>query len=383
METGEKNMLKYEGRGNEEKSILSKRYKISYMDSGKDALVPKPRMGRARHNNCQPLEREGINSTSSSSFKRLLTFKNFESTKRETQIFFRGFDELSEGHQRLWRVIDTGTRRWLCCCVMRERLDATADSYSNSKDKSELKKIKIELETKLARAKIDAAKDAKQLEALKVSHAITIGQLQVEAGAKPEEMAEECDRLRCHLMSKGYPDEETVIGNKGDDTEHLEGETEQARREINLSIKVLETELAKEKKMSTSLLSSQEELQFWVLDSLIVVLVVSAGGGRIMTLGTPRRVGYDVVIECVWFGVIPEARWVRRQVLEFLGFIGFVIIELQLGFWVLLGRLGNRCRSLRTPLAVSRFLGLGTPFLASSGIEHYNSIIDLVGDRVE
>ncbi|KAF6155048.1 hypothetical protein GIB67_035795 [Kingdonia uniflora] len=43
--------------------------------------------------------------------------------------------------------------------------------------KSELKKEKIELEKKLARARTDALKEAKQLDILKVSHVVAIGQL--------------------------------------------------------------------------------------------------------------------------------------------------------------------------------------------------------------
>ncbi|KAF6139893.1 hypothetical protein GIB67_009740, partial [Kingdonia uniflora] len=44
----------------------------------------------------------------------------------------RGFDkELSEGDKRLKRIIDYGSRRWLYSSVVREKLNATADSYSD------------------------------------------------------------------------------------------------------------------------------------------------------------------------------------------------------------------------------------------------------------
>ncbi|KAF6165417.1 hypothetical protein GIB67_017899 [Kingdonia uniflora] len=70
---------------------------------------------------------------------------------------------------------------------------------------SELKKAKSELEKNLARAKTDSLKEVKQQ---KVAHAMAIGQLQVEAKANLDEMAEERDRLGHHLMLKGYSQEE-------------------------------------------------------------------------------------------------------------------------------------------------------------------------------
>ncbi|KAF6165932.1 hypothetical protein GIB67_012829 [Kingdonia uniflora] len=122
----------------------------------------------------------------------------------------------------------------------------------------ELKKAKNELEKNLARAKTDALKEVKQQ---KVTHAVAIGQLQVEAKATLDETAEECDRLSRHLMLKGYSQEEvnaikadtyaekeeegtevlgvvdnlngvspqTVFDNQGDDVELPEGGSEKCR----------------------------------------------------------------------------------------------------------------------------------------------------------
>ncbi|KAF6157076.1 hypothetical protein GIB67_041537 [Kingdonia uniflora] len=68
-------------------------------------------------------------------------------------------------------------------------------------EKSELKKVKSELEKDLAQAKTEAMKEVRKL---KATHAVAIGQLQVEAKANLDEIVEERDRLGCHLMLKGY-----------------------------------------------------------------------------------------------------------------------------------------------------------------------------------
>ncbi|KAF6161421.1 hypothetical protein GIB67_009300 [Kingdonia uniflora] len=103
--------------------------KTSDMDS-RNASVPKPRMGRARRNNCRPLEREILNSASTSSFKHFSTSKNLESTERETQKNCRGFSkDLSLGDQQSKRVASTESHRWRYNSVVREGLDATADSH--------------------------------------------------------------------------------------------------------------------------------------------------------------------------------------------------------------------------------------------------------------
>ncbi|KAF6161198.1 hypothetical protein GIB67_007839 [Kingdonia uniflora] len=161
-------------------------------------------------------------------------------------------------------------------------------------EKFELMKEKIELEKKLARVRTDALKKAEQLGALKSSHAVAISQLQVEARANLDKMVEERDRLRGHLMVKGYYEEEvnaikadtyveegddeevevvgvmdvldgvshqTVLDNQGDDTELPEGDNEKALREMSLKIKDLETGLAREIKISSALLSAQAKLQ--------------------------------------------------------------------------------------------------------------------------
>ncbi|KAF6136547.1 hypothetical protein GIB67_016003 [Kingdonia uniflora] len=78
---------------------------------------------------------------------------------------------------------------------------------SIEEERSELKKVNVELEKELARSRTDASKEVRQL---KASHAMAIGKLQVETKANLDEMVEECDRLGHHLMLKGYSEEEVV-----------------------------------------------------------------------------------------------------------------------------------------------------------------------------
>ncbi|KAF6150388.1 hypothetical protein GIB67_034087 [Kingdonia uniflora] len=163
-------------------------------------------------------------------------------------------------------------------------------------EKSELMKVKVELEKKATRAKADALKVAKKLEAMKASHVVAIGHLQAEATVNLEEVEAECERLGGHLMSNGYSEDEvdaikadtyveegddeevdevavgvvdgldgvscqTVLDNQGDDTELPEGENEKALREMSLRITDLETELARDREISTAMQFSQVELQ--------------------------------------------------------------------------------------------------------------------------
>ncbi|KAF6142201.1 hypothetical protein GIB67_037119 [Kingdonia uniflora] len=144
-------------------------------------------------------------------------------------------------------------------------------------EKSELKKVNIEPEKELARSRTDTLKKVKQL---KGSHAVVIGQLQVETKANLDEMVEERDRLGRHLMLKGHSEEDvdaikadtyaeeedeeeaeavrivdrldgvsrqTVLENQGDDVELPEGGSEKAVREMSLRIKDLESGLARER----------------------------------------------------------------------------------------------------------------------------------------
>ncbi|KAF6151149.1 hypothetical protein GIB67_002401 [Kingdonia uniflora] len=97
METGDKNRLKYEGRGNDGKAVSLKMYKTSDMDSGKDASVPKLRTDRARSNNCQ-----------------------------------QGFGKDSEGDQKSKRIAGIKSRRLLYSSVVGEGLGTTADSHSDT-----------------------------------------------------------------------------------------------------------------------------------------------------------------------------------------------------------------------------------------------------------
>ncbi|KAF6167600.1 hypothetical protein GIB67_031183 [Kingdonia uniflora] len=110
---------------------------------------------------------------------------------------------------------------------------------SIEEQEAEVKKVKSELEKNLAQAKTDALKEVNQL---KVAHAVAIGHLQVEAKANLGEMAEEHDRLGHHFMLKGYSQKEVV-------------------REMSLGINNQEPGLAKERETSKALLSAQAELQ--------------------------------------------------------------------------------------------------------------------------
>ncbi|KAF6168068.1 hypothetical protein GIB67_011453 [Kingdonia uniflora] len=52
-----------------------------------------------------------------------------------------------------------------------------------------------------------------------------------------------------------------------------------------------------------------------MLDSFYVVSVVRwlfRGRGGVVALGTPRWVGSDVCLMCLWFGVVPVSRWIGR-----------------------------------------------------------------------
>ncbi|KAF6140207.1 hypothetical protein GIB67_000255 [Kingdonia uniflora] len=172
----------------------------------------------------------------------------------------------------------------------RARLAILQGKEDTSQMESELKKAKSELEKILARAKADALKRVKQL---KAAHAVATSQLQVEAKANLDEMAEERDRLGLHLMMKGYSQEEvdaikantyteeeedeaevlgvvdgldgvfpqTVLDIQGDDAELPKGGSEKVVREMSFRINDLESGLAREKETSKSLLSAQAELQ--------------------------------------------------------------------------------------------------------------------------
>ncbi|KAF6148569.1 hypothetical protein GIB67_042528, partial [Kingdonia uniflora] len=166
-------------------------------------------------------------------------------------------------------------------------------------EKNELKKVNIELGKELARSRADTLKDVKQLRA---SHAVAIGQLQVEAKANLDEMAEKRDRLGLHLMLIGYSEEEvnaikvdiyveeedekeaevvgivdgldgvscqTVLDNQGDDVELTKDGSEKVVREVSLRINNLESGLARERETSKALISAQAELQVEEKDSEI------------------------------------------------------------------------------------------------------------------
>ncbi|KAF6157951.1 hypothetical protein GIB67_015267 [Kingdonia uniflora] len=96
-------------------------------------------------------------------------------------------------------------------------------------EKSKLIKVKVEHGKNVARVKADSLKEAKKLEALKASHTVMIGHLQAEARVNLEEMEAERERLGCHLMFKGYYEEEVdaikedTYVEEGDDEEVVVG----------------------------------------------------------------------------------------------------------------------------------------------------------------
>ncbi|KAF6171529.1 hypothetical protein GIB67_018053 [Kingdonia uniflora] len=121
-------MLKNEGSCNDGNVVLSKRYKAYHMESGKDASVLESMTVYVRSNKCQPHVRERINSSSLSPNNHFIT-KNLESTQRERRKI-RGINqELSIDNKRLKRAKGSGSRRWEYNCVVRGKLDSTADLH--------------------------------------------------------------------------------------------------------------------------------------------------------------------------------------------------------------------------------------------------------------
>ncbi|KAF6173834.1 hypothetical protein GIB67_039785 [Kingdonia uniflora] len=125
-----------------------------------------------------------------------------------------------------------------------------------------LKKANVELVKELARSRADALKEVRQL---KVSHAVAISQLPVETNANLDEMVEERDILRRHLMLNGYSEEEvdTIKANTYVE-EEIEEEAEAVGivdvRGMSLRINDLESGLSGERETSKSLLSAHAEL---------------------------------------------------------------------------------------------------------------------------
>ncbi|KAF6149216.1 hypothetical protein GIB67_026072 [Kingdonia uniflora] len=119
--------------------------------------------------------------------KRMRVEPSGESGEKVVEGRSASVDDLKEAEERGCSHLDKGM--WL----------------SIEEEKFELKKAKSELKKDLARAKTDVMKEVKQL---KASHVVAIGQLQVEAKANLDEIVVERDRLGCHLMLKGYSEEE-------------------------------------------------------------------------------------------------------------------------------------------------------------------------------
>ncbi|KAF6155979.1 hypothetical protein GIB67_039310 [Kingdonia uniflora] len=175
-------------------------------------------------------------------------------------------------------------------------VSGTTGSGKVAKDKRRRVKPSRESGEKVAEGRSATVDDLKVVEErvrLAVLHREEDTSNIVETKANLEEMVKEHDRLGCHLMLKGYSEEEvdaimadtyaeeedeeeaeavgiidgldgfsrqTVLDNQGDDVELPKGGSEKAIREISLRIKDLESGLARERKSSKAL-SAQTELQ--------------------------------------------------------------------------------------------------------------------------
>ncbi|KAF6163249.1 hypothetical protein GIB67_025113, partial [Kingdonia uniflora] len=208
---------------------------------------------------------------------------------------------MREGHEGRAAAVDdlkeVGERARLAVLQGEEDTSKIADRHVKGiwlgieEEKSELKKVNVELEKELAQSRADALMEVRQLKAF---HTVMTGQLQVETKANLDEMVEKRDRLGHHLMLNGYSEEEvdaikadtyveeedeeeveavgivdgldgvsrqTVLENKEDDVELPEGGSEKAVRKMSLRINDLESGLAKESEILKALLSTQAELQ--------------------------------------------------------------------------------------------------------------------------
>ncbi|KAF6152841.1 hypothetical protein GIB67_025859 [Kingdonia uniflora] len=145
-------------------------------------------------------------------------------------------------------------------------------------ERAEQKMNKVELERNVTRLKIDLLKEGKWMEALKVSQMVDINNLHAEVRVNLKEVVAERDRLGRHFMSKGFSENEVdaiwvdtyVEEEEGEEIEDLfvgivdglDGVSPQSElKDICLRVKDLEADLTKERDASTSLLSSQVELQ--------------------------------------------------------------------------------------------------------------------------
>ncbi|KAF6149933.1 hypothetical protein GIB67_008654, partial [Kingdonia uniflora] len=136
--------------------------------------------------------------------KRMRAEPSGESGEKVAKGRSASVDNLKEVEERARLVVLQGeedTNKMVVCL-------AKGIWLSIEEEKSELKKVNVELEKELDRSRVDALKDVKQL---KDSHAVAIGQLQVETKVKFNEMFEEHDRIGRHLILKGYSEEEVDV----------------------------------------------------------------------------------------------------------------------------------------------------------------------------
>ncbi|KAF6174364.1 hypothetical protein GIB67_027835 [Kingdonia uniflora] len=195
MERGQQNKLINEESCYDGKVALSKRYKASDMESGKDASVLELRMVHTRGNKCQPHEREKINSSSSSPNNRFTT-KDLESKQRERRKI-RGINqEFSEDDKRLKRAKGSRSRRWEYNSIVRRKLDSSADSHPDIKV-DDLK----EVDERARLAILQGKEDTSQM-----------------ADTYAEEEEEEVEMLGVMDSLDGVSPQ-TVFDNQGDDVE--------------------------------------------------------------------------------------------------------------------------------------------------------------------
>ncbi|KAF6161787.1 hypothetical protein GIB67_008548 [Kingdonia uniflora] len=203
--------------------------KTSDMESERDASVLKLRTAHTRLNNCQQLEKENINTASSSSLKCFSTSENLKSServrKKKGKNSRKTYEDLFESDQqsKRERVAENESRKWLYNNAVREGFGAASDSHSDieapksqatclmkgiclevEEERAELKMKKVKLERNVARLKTNFLNEGKWMEALKALQVVEINNLHAKMRANLKEVVAERDRLGNHLISKEY-----------------------------------------------------------------------------------------------------------------------------------------------------------------------------------
>ncbi|KAF6171780.1 hypothetical protein GIB67_007301 [Kingdonia uniflora] len=310
-------MLKDEGSCNDGNVVLSKRYKTSDMENGKDTSVLESRTvaiqqcceGKLDSTADSHLDTEDRtwndniiwvkgNCLQRDEEKPLdLQFRSVkQSTKSTVERKESLLDEVTEEVTELELVLEgLGLSRKRGLTVGRTSSTQPNPVKPNKVSKKYPKKRMLKaLPSSGTTCSVDDLKEVKERARLMVLQEEEDTSKMVETMANLDEMVEERDRLGSHLMLKGYSEEEvdaikadtyveeedeveaeavggvdgldgvscqTVLDNQGDDVELPEGGSEKAVRETSLIINDLESGLAKEGETSKALLLSQAELQ--------------------------------------------------------------------------------------------------------------------------